>query len=123
MERNFKCRRFTKQFLIILELFALVLVLSNIFLSSYCCNLLFYFCTFELSCLLFKKKIFIENVYKVCLVSLNSWVFFVFFNLVCFDLFYPSGLLLLLLCTVIRGGHIKIFLLKTIDALVFLWPN
>ena len=23
----------------------------------------------------------------------------------------------------IRGGHIKIFLLKTIDALVFLWPN
>ena len=22
-----------------------------------------------------------------------------------------------------RGGHIKIFLLKTIDALVFIWPN
>ena len=27
------------------------------------------------------------------------------------------------ICYTVRGGHIKIFLLKTIDALVFLWPN
>ena len=46
-------------------------------------NVLIYFCTFDLSCPILEKDIFIENLYIVLSQQIVS-----FFNLVCFNLLY-----------------------------------